>query len=363
VPRVSSFIHLRTAVLFIALAGAACSATPTGEDKRRAWLAGLGEDVLLERYDEFVTACLELDDRVQELCDAPNEATLGAARDAYWAAREPWKRNEVFDFGPYAAGPHRFGPTLDFWPARPSSIEAILNDPDALPGSAEALGADERGLPVIDYLLFERGVDAFESGRRCAYTKTLTEDLIVLSRGIRDAWDPSGGDYLGAMLRSGEGDGAFDDIELAFGEVLNHLGFAVATARKKRLADPLGAGDHADPDAVESRFSGRSLADLRDILRGVEDVCFAPVGADQRSLSSLLELANRPDLPRKLRAALGAGHAALDAVPEPLARAVVEAPGSVEHAIAELAPLERLLSADVVGAFGRPAAFGGTDGD
>jgi hypothetical protein len=123
--------------------------------------------------------------------------------------------------------------------------------------------------------------------------------LILLARGTRYAWDPSGGDYLGAMVRSGEGDEAFDDIELAFGEVLNHSGFAVANARKKRLADPLGAGDHADSDAVESRFSGRSLADLRDM----------------------------------------------------------------ELAIAELAPLERRLSADVVGAFGRPAVLGGTDGD
>lgn len=360
---VPSLLQKRAAVLLVALAGVACSATPTGEDKRRTWIAGLGEDVLLERYDEFVTACLELDERVGELCDAPSDATLDAAREAYGAAREPWKRNEVFDFGPYIAGPHRYGPTLDFWPVRPSSIEAVLNDPDAVAGSADALGADERGLPVLDFLLFERGSDAFEAGTRCAYAKILSEDLVALSRGIRDAWDPSSGDYLGAMLRSGEGDGAFDDIALAFGEVLNHLGFAVANARKKRLADPLGGGDRPDPDAVESRFSGRSLDDVRDILRGVEDVCFTPVGAEARSLGDLLELANRPDLPRKLRAALGAGRAALDAVPEPLALAVVESPGSVEHAIAELAPLERLLSADVVGAFGRPAAFGGTDGD
>ena len=362
-PSVLSNPRRRLALLMVALVSVACSATPTGEDKRRTWLAGLGEDVLLERYREFEADCVELDQRVDELCAVPSEATLAAARDAYWAAREPWKRNELFDFGPYVAGPDRFGPTIDFWPARPENIDAILSDPDAISGPADALGADERGLPALDYLLFGASAAEFERAGRCAYTKLLSADMVALSTGIRRAWDPDAGDYLGALVRSGEAGGAFDDIELAFGEVLNHLGFAIANTRKKRLFDPLGSEGDPDPDAAESRFSGRSLTDLRDILRGAEDVCFEPVGPDRRSLAALLELANRPDLPRKIGAAFRAAYAALDAVPEPLTGAVVERPGAVEHAIAELAPLERLLSADVVGAFGRPAAFGGTDGD
>lgn len=109
----------------------------TISDRRRALLHGWLEERLLADYDAFIAACVELELRVQTLVAQPTLAGLQAARDQWWAARAPWKRAEIFAFGPYLEGP-RLGPKIDFWPLRPEIVEMTL-------ASAELWG--QQGVP------------------------------------------------------------------------------------------------------------------------------------------------------------------------------------------------------------------------
>jgi predicted lipoprotein len=142
--------------------------------------------------------------------------------------------------------------------------------------------------------------------------------------------------------------------------------FTVENARGEKLGAPAGTrtDGSVQPDSAESRFSGRSLEDVRDNLRGVEAVVFgASDQAEPASLAAQLSRLGRDDLPTSLADAFASGYAAIDAIPEPLAEAVASDPAPVLAAIDELSNLQRLIQVDVIHALGLVLTFNDNDGD
>jgi predicted lipoprotein len=352
-------------VALLALFG--CSESrATKEDTRRVLLQGLGEQVFVPRYVEFEARAEEVRARGETFCEDPNDETLGAVRDAWWAARAPWKRNETVAFGPYAP-PDSFGAAIDFWPCRSASADAVLDGTD--PIDANLLGAAAKGLPVFEYLIYDPARDPVASAaaepRFCEYLGVVGTDLAADATAIRAAWDPAEGDFLGELVEAGRGSETYDSIEMALGEVVNRLVYDLEAARGEKLGVPLGTktGGTPQPDSAESRFSGRSLEDVRDSLRGVEEVVFGAALDEPASLAGYLEGIGRDDLVPELRAAFDAAYAALDAVPEPLTDAVVSAPESVQAAIDALGVVQVLIQTDVINAMGLMLTFTDADGD
>ncbi len=123
----------------------ACGPTEIS-DRRRELLTSYGEAFLLADYAEFEARCAELAAKARAVAEEPSETTLEEARDAWFVARAPWKRTEVFAFGPYSEEPQRFGPKIDFWPARPETVDETLAGDDELDAdSADRLGAPAKG--------------------------------------------------------------------------------------------------------------------------------------------------------------------------------------------------------------------------
>jgi predicted lipoprotein len=341
------------------------------EDARRALLRGLGEEIFLPTYAKLEAEIALLDESVRALCDEPGSDALDDARDAWWEARAPFKRNELLAFGPYTDEPLRYGPKLDFWPANVDTLKAVLESEDEL--SADAVvtfGASQKGFPAIEYLLFdpetEHETALAEEPRRCEYLRALVADLGAKARGLREAWDPAAGNYLDELVYAGRGSKAFRTLDLAFGEIVNRLVFTVENVRGDKLGAPAGTRSDGkpQPESAESRFSGRSLEDARDNLRGVEAVCFgATLDPAEASIASQLSRIGRADLAEPLQAAFAGSYAALDAIPEPLTRTVVEDPAPVLAAIDELSKLQRLLQVDVIHALGLTLTFNDNDGD
>jgi predicted lipoprotein len=352
-------------VLGLVLAG--CS-QPSGqkEDTRRVLLKGLGEQIFVPRYVEFEERTAEIDSRVGELCDDPNEDTLAAARDAWWASRAPWKRNEAVAFGPYAS-PDSFGAAIDFWPCRAPSVDAVLAATD--PIDPDLLGAAAKGLPALEYLIYDPAVDVVAESspgsRRCEYLAAVSSRLAEDASSIREAWDPAAGDFLGELVEAGRGSKTYDSIEMALGEVVNRLVYDLEAVRGEKLGVPLGstAGGVPQPASAESRFSGRSIEDVRDSLRGVEEVCFGADVDNAQSLVGYLEGIGRDDLGPELREAFEASYGALDAIPEPLTTAVVENPELVQAAADAIGVVQRLIQTDVINAMGLMLTFTDADGD
>jgi uncharacterized protein len=355
--------------LVTVLAGFVAGCGPTEiADSRRELLTSWGEGVLLPLYGEFEARAGTLVQRNAELCAAPDETTLGAARDAWWDARAPFKQAEVFAFGPYQEFPWRLGPKLDFWPARPETVDEVLAGSGPLdPESASELGAPARGLPAIEYLLYPPELDVLaELGpgtRRCEYLAGISADLVARAGDLRRAWDPDGENYLGQLLDAGRGSEAFMTLEMAVGEVVNRMGFLLENMRNDKLRKPLGGSVDGPPApaSAESHFSGRSLEDLRDNLRGLKLVYFGP-GAGAPGLGSYLRSRGKefdPFMAERFATAMDA----VDQVPEPLSAALAEDPRSIVRLIEALERLGLAIQVDVLNALAANVGFNDNDGD
>jgi hypothetical protein len=360
------------------LAGAGAAATALGvvgscgpssiPDRRRQLLESWGTRTLLPIYATFEERLEELDTTARALGDAPSTETLEAAQRAWWAAREPWNQADVFAFGPYE-DPLRLGARIDFQPARPESVEAVLAASEPLSGDgAIVLGAPAKGLSAVEYLLFapEAGVlEAFRAdARRAEYLALLTADLRAAAAELTSAWAPERGNFLAELTEAGRGSTSFDSLPAALGQIVNQIAYRVENIRDTKLGRPLGAKSNGSPqaDRVESRFSGRSIDDIRDNLSGVERCFFGDVESGELGLDGYLKWRGK-DLGPRFRERLAAAYDALAKIELPLVLAISEEPRAVSRVMDRLAELQRVIHVEVINALALTVTFGGNDGD
>ncbi len=331
-------------------------------DRRRELMRSWGTQFLLARYRDTGLLIDELDDAAGALEDSPDDARLDAARSAWSRARRPWKEAEVFEFGPAEEEPLRYGPKIDFWPARPSEVDAVLSGSD--PIVADDLGAAAKGFPAIEYLLFDEGaLEAFQTDpRRHEYLQLLVSDLGRQLDGLRDAWDPDEGDYLSELVDAGGSSKTYDTLSMALSEMVNRMGFLVETIRADKLDAGIAANGTPQPDKLESRFSGRSVEDIEDNLKGVELLYFGDEEGGILSLDDYLKHRGH-QLAHAMRSALDSSRRAVGELDSPLSLAIQDDQPNVEHAIETLAELQRLIQVDVLGALSLSVRFSANDGD
>lgn len=331
----------------------------------RSW----GERFLLPSYAELETRAAELEARAVELGDDPSEATLLAAQDAWWQARTPWKRADLFGFGPYALQPERYGPKIDFWPGRPDTVLEVLESDTPLDADGlELVGAPAKGFTALEYLLFEPDIDLIEAfaatPRRAAYAAALSADLAARTRELAAAWDPASGNYLGELLDGGRGSASFSTLDAALGEVVNRAGYALENDRLEKLGRPLGdkADGTAQPELCESPWSGRSQTDLGDNLAGIALVYRGDAASGVLGLDQYLRYRGR-ELTTTFEARFVACEAALAGVSLPFTQAVVDEPEALRTLMSELAALQRFFQVDVISALSLSVGFNDNDGD
>ncbi|MEL6178513.1 MAG: imelysin family protein [Myxococcota bacterium] len=336
-------------------------------DLRRQTLDSLGTSVIMPMYRDIEAQSAALNTAAQAFCAAPDTQGLTATRQAWWDARAPWKMSEVLAFGPYDEEPVRLGPKMDFWPIRETSVQGVLEgDGDLTASTVAELGAASKGFPAIEWLLYADGaLEEFENEpRRCAYLTALTEDLATNAQTMREAWDPEMGDYLGELVRAGEGSEAFDTLPMAVGEVANRMAYMCENIRRDKLNPPLGAATTVpQPETAESRFSGRSVQDIIDNLRGVEALFRGQYGDQQGEGFAAYATQRGIDLEPAFDEALNTSITALEAIPGPLTEAVSQNPEAVEAALEPLRQLQRVIQTDMLGALGVSTTFNDNDGD
>lgn len=348
-------------LLGIALSGCVQSAPP---DHRPEVAAALAEHVGLAHYLALEAASAELSQQATALCAGPTDTALTATRDAWWAAREPLKRAEVIQFGPVIEYPDRLGPKLDDWPVNADAIEELVAGDDAL--DFDAMGTATRGSPVVEYLLWGQGDDTLDAlstdPRRCEVLAGACADLHANTSRLVEAWRT---DWLGPLSDpAGAGPASpYSTLQDVIDEWVNRMGFTVENVRATKLGKPLGddAGGTPQPDTLESRHSGRSLADARDALAGVRDVWDGAGGGQHPGISRLAE--PDPQLSAQLDELFEASALRLSEIPEPLEESVALSPGRVADAQEALRALQVAIQVDLAPGLGVTITFNDNDGD
>lgn len=273
---------------------------------RAAMFASLSDVVAIPAHEAFRADAGALADATAALCADPNEDSLAAARAAWARSRTSYKETEAFAFGP--AMTLRIEGEVDFWPTRPTNVELAIQGEQSLDDAwFDAAGTSAKGLPALDYLLFdpERTDEELltvlaEDPRRCPYVEGLGAHVARQAARLLEAWSPEGGDYRGALVNAGDGSEAFMSEHEAVSAVLNHFIATLEDVKLNRLAKPMGLTESpADPLRVESPHGGHDVADLLATLRGLRDLWTGDrdgtegVGLDDYVASRDPELADR----------------------------------------------------------------------
>ncbi|MCA9490366.1 MAG: imelysin family protein, partial [Myxococcales bacterium] len=323
-----------------------------GTDPRADVIEGLAADTTA-RYESFEVRAAALDDAVSAMC--AGTGSLEDAREAWQAAREPWKRSQIVAFGPVLTFPERYGPKLDDWPVDADAIEALVaSDAPVSAADFAAMGTATRGLPVVEWLLYGETPD---EPRRCAVLAGAAGDVRANASMLADAWRVDWQQRLSSPELAADDD--WDTVQDVVDEWVNRSVYTVADLRGLRLGKPLGddSGGVPQPQLVESRPSGRSLQDARDVLQGVRAAWRGEAGPGLRSLVEDAALADRVD------GLFDGCDARLAEVPEPLATTVVEQPEIVARAQEALQALQITMQLEVAQALSVTLAFSDEDGD
>ncbi len=329
---------------------------------RAALVAELTDAVIIPSYEELALEASELAATTNVLCEERNASALAATRDAWKAVRRPWRVAEVYELGPVRD--LRIKNAIEFLPLREDDLLEVLEGSAPIDAAYIAgLGVAARGLPVLEYLLWE-GTDAeilaalgdAAPARRCQYIDALADDLVTQTERLVRAWRADGDDYRAEF--ADEGTMAIDDLVNSSIEALQLL-------EGERLAKPLGRRDGGVPqlDAIEVRRSGAALADVKAGLEGVAAIYTGDYGTHQSGGIASLVIDANPTLDLRITGQIAAARAALDRIPEPLSQAILDSPELVEEAFVALRALLRLIAADLASQLGVTTTFSDNDGD
>lgn len=285
-----------------------------------------------------------LDSSVNALVAAPSASGLQAARNAWVATRVPWETSETALFGPVDF--YGFDPAMDSWPVNKTDLDTVLNSGQTLSeGTVASFDNALKGFHTIEYLLYGNAGEKEASqitAREGEYLLATTGDLKNVTASLLAAW-VSGyngqAPYASEVVKAGQGSTTFPSENSAVEQfVRGVIGICDEVANGK-IADPFA---QRNPNIVESQFSGNSLADFANNIRGANDVY-------ETAISDLVAPGN-PALDAKVRAAFANAVASIRAIPEPFLTAIQSSSNDavIKNAQANVRNVQTIMEREVL---------------
>jgi len=326
-----------------------------GTTSRSSVLGDLADDYIVLAYQRFHRNAVALEDALSALCASPSSGSLSDARNALSAVRNSWSRTQAVWVGPVM---ERRSWALVRWPVANDEIEQLIADRSIeldYERLSSRIGADQRGVGAVDYLLGagEAALDALGDSRRCRYLEgvamVIAEEAALLEADWGQSWE--GGDaYREVFADDGRGD---------LDRVVNDMLFLLERITDLELGNALGAmGREAVPTAIDEGPAGAGVDDLHQRLIGLQTVLIGRAD-EPAGLSPLLGA----DLTARLAAQFDAAFDAVGVVSPPLRRAVADSPQTVIKARDAIKAVQITVATEVVSRLGVAIGFSDADGD
>ncbi|WP_170229072.1 imelysin family protein [Polyangium fumosum] len=331
---------------------------------------GMGTVTRATLIDAIATCNLELLDTFQKAAQELSTAAAKAKTDpqaraeaqAAWSkAIDLWQRAEPFQFGPggptNTPGGQGLRDTLYSWPL----VSRCLVEQNIVSKAYEAADfgttalINMRGLAAAEYLLFYTGTDnacnpasaintsgswaalsADElASRKAAYASSVSSGIAAMAGKLLGAWRPGEGDFDTQFRNAGKSGSAYTTEQMALNAVSDAMFHVEIQVKDQKLARPLGILDCANatcPEAVESRFAGRSRVHVRNNLVGFRMLMSGCKDGEGVGFDDVLTALGATALAEKMSADVNGAIAAADAVPsDDLAQALAQNPESVKQ--------------------------------
>lgn len=314
-------------------------------------------------YSDTLSKAQTLKTAVDAFLAAPSQTTLDAAKTAWIAAREPYGQTEVYRFYDGPIDNPEDGPEgqLNAWPLDEVFIDyvqgmpgaGIINNTNAFPTIDKQVIAEQNenggeanisaGYHAIEFLLW--GQDLSETGpgmrpftdyttlanfeRRKQYLAAVTELLVDDLTAVTEAWAPDADNYR-ADFEAG-GTASVQKMLLGMGSLSG------AELSGERMTVAL---DNRDQEDEHSCFSDNTHRDLRGNAVGIQNVYLGTYGStDGQGIEDLVR-AKDSTLADRLTSEIAASIAAIEAIPTPFDRAIVDDAGGRAKVMAAIAALQ-----------------------
>lgn len=353
--------------------------TMIGADATRAVLASIGERVIFADIVAF-------HERAQAL-EAASAAAMGGGATERDAARLAWReaiavfqRIEMLQLGPaglvtLTTGGLGLRDLINGWPLITTCrIDTNLVDPVYDDRAAIESGPiSARGLTALEYVLFYDGAEngctaasrinvegswaalgeAEVSRRRAVYAHHLAALILEHAAELRQAWDPAGGNFLGALSTAGAGSAIYPSAQLGLNAISDALVYLYKEVIDYKVGIPAGirieCPTDACPEQVESRWAHASIHHLRENLGAFRDAYLgAPEGTDAPGFDDLVRSVGGAELDARIQGLIAQSFAALDAIDGPLEDAVISEVEDVDALAAVLRALADAFRIEVV---------------
>lgn len=340
-------IFLFTALVALLFEGCTKDDVNPAQDYKEL-LSDLSQKVILSTYQQLELKTSALATSLNTLRNAPTEANLEAARQAWRDARDPWEQSEGFLFGP--VDQKGIDPSIDSWPVNQTDLDAVLKSSHALTREyIDGLDGTLKGFHTIEYLLFgedgNKTVSAF-TARQFEYLNGCSESLYGATQQLYDSWRADKDNYISNVINAGEAGNAIYPSQKS---ALEELMYGMIT-----IADEVGNGKINDPfsqqnvDLEESRFSKNSKKDFADNIRSIKNIYTGSYnGQAGKGMSDIIADKNQ-QLSSKIVTQIDEAILAIENIQGSFTEAIFNAKPSVSDAQQKVRTLQQTLESEAL---------------
>lgn len=338
---------------------------------REAMLQNIAQNIILPAFADFESETADLESSINNLVNDVNATNLDNAQQAWLNAATSWNYAEIFMMGP--VDQLVLAASIQNWPTSTAGIEESINTTEPINETyISNLGSTRKGLPAIEYLLFDFNngdqviIDQLaSSANRRAYLQALSARLNTIAALVNEGWKADGGNYVSTFTSSTGKDAASSTNVLA-----NEFLMLIEKVKNRKLGIPLGKSSLGTqiPENVEARFSGESLKLMSKNLEVIEDVFLGTgTNGDLLGYADYLnalnaEYQNQP-LADVIASQITTLRQELNDITDPLKTALQTQTQQVEEAYTEAQKLVVLTKTDMMSRLGLSVTYVDNDGD
>lgn len=340
----------------LSAASAAQMGDETGMQQRV--LRQLAEQVMRPMTEDFAVAGSRLAATSRDFCQG--KAKVAGVQSAWRNTQSAWQALEMMPIGPVSE--NRLHRHINAWPVRVRLMKPLLeDDANASVEKVQRMGAAGKGLPAVEYLLYEENEQLRES--HCGALNALAGHISREAQSLAKAWKEPDGGFARQLANAGPGNETFARADQAMSDIVNLLIAGLDTIKIRKLGKAMEKStDEPALARIESWRSGTSLANIANNLHAFELVFFGK-GKDGVGLDDYLTSIGRPGLGRAIARQVKVGQKALANIRPPLHTAVIEQPEAVASLHKEISWLQYLMETEVAGALNVDLGFNANDGD
>jgi predicted lipoprotein len=348
----------------------ACNPRDSNKDvfNRRALLEHYATLFIVPAYDTLLSKLILLHTASEAMAIQPDSVNLEYARKAWSASYVAWQQANSYNFGPGGEQGIRKSllEEIGTFPVNTTIVESRIQSGQL--GLAD-FQRDARGFLAVEYLLYGNADPAtavltgfLAQPNRGQYLRNLSDDLKTRVEFVRNAWTNYYPDFV-----SREG----TDVGSSTAVLYNELVRSYEALKNFKTGLPLGKRPgqvQPEPSLVEARFSGQSLAMVKEHLASIFRIWQGTTinGVDGPGFRSYLQQVEGGDmLIAQTEAQMAATLLALSDIPNQPTLAILMAAEDlrVVRFHDELQKLTRFLKSDMSSLLGISITFASGDGD